>query len=348
MTMQSRSLQLVDTFSIDSLVFNEVAVFEPGPSQVLVRIHAVSLNYRDLMVIRGHYNPHVQKPLTLCSDCAGEVVAVGREVTQWKQGDRVVANFFPEWQDGPLTSAAAASALGEAQQGVLTEYRTFPAHALVHLAENLSFAEGSCLPCAGVTAWNSLVSLGQAGSESTVLLLGTGGVSILGLQIAKLLGAHVIITSSSEKKLQKARELGANATVNYRAEPEWDRHVRALTGKQGASHILEVGGAGTLPLSLRSAARSGFIALIGVLSGVEQPMNVLPILMNGLRMQGVYVGSVRMLQELADAFSSAGIAPVMDHVFPFAQAQDALRYMASGDHFGKIVIEVVPSIATSV
>ena len=340
--MQSRALQLVDAFSIDALVFNDVGVPEPGRSEVLVRIRAVSLNYRDLMVVRGHYNPHVQKPLTLCSDCAGEVVAVGSEVRTFSEGDRVVSGFFTDWLDGELTAQGAASALGEASQGVLTTYRLFPAAALVRVPDAFSFEQASCLPCAGVTAWNSLMHVGALSAEGTVLLLGTGGVSVFGLQVAKLAGARAIVTSSSDEKLARAKSMGADETVNYLSHPAWDREVRALTGKAGVTHILEVGGAATLPLSLRSAARGALIAMIGVLSGAEQPMNVLPILMGCLRVQGVYVGPVAMLQELADAFTAAGLLPVVDRAFPFEESKRALEHFASGSHFGKVVITLAP------
>lgn len=338
--MTAEALQLTADFSIDALEYTQVDIPEPAADEVLVRVRAVSLNYRDLMVVRGHYNPHVQKPLTLCSDCSGDVAAVGKDVTAFAPGDRVMASFFLDWQSGPVTDAVPPSALGEAQQGVLTTYRVFPARALVAVPASLSHEEASCLPCAGVTAWNALTQIVPANEQSTVLLQGTGGVSIFGLQIAHALGARTVITSSSDAKLQQARELGASDTINYRERPEWDREVRNVTQKHGVTHVLEVGGAGTFPLSLRSASRSALIAVIGILSGTEQPINLLPVLMNTLRVQGVYVGSTTMLHELATFLHRHGIHPIVDRTFSFQNAQDAFRHLESGSHFGKVVITV--------
>lgn len=339
-TMRAEALQLVDEFSIDALRFASVDVPETAANEVLVRVHAVSLNYRDLMVVRGLYNPKVHKPRTLCSDGAGEVLAVGSAVREFAVGDRVVAGFFPDWIDGSLTDAGAASALGEATEGVLTTVRNFPAHALVKVPAALSFTEAAALPCAGVTAWNALVEIGNIGAGDTALLLGTGGVSTLALQIAHLRGATTIITSSSEAKLEQAKALGATHTLHTAAGEDWSRAVRDLTGGHGATHIVEVGGAGTLPLSLRAAARNGLVAMIGILSGVQQPLNVLPVLMNGLRVQGIYVGSVAMLSRLVQTFADHGIHPPVGPVFPFHEAKDAFRTLDAATHFGKIVVEL--------
>lgn len=336
--MQAQALRLSGDFSINALMFDTIDVPEPGPGEVLVRVRAVSLNYRDLMLVQGRYDPSVQKPRILCSDGAGEVVALGEDVTTFEVGDRVVAPFFLDWPDGPATPAAPPSALGGAVDGMLTTYRLLPAHALLTIPEGLSFQEAATFPCAAVTAWNALVNTANIGKADTVLLLGTGGVSIFGLQIAKLRGARTIITSSSDEKLRQARIMGADHTINYHAHPEWDREVRELTGKSGATHVLEVGGAGTLPLSLRSAAIGAQVSLIGVLSGVEQPLNVLHILMKSLRVQGIYVGSRAMLAECLAAFVSAGSRPVIDRSFPLHEAAEAFRYLQSGRHLGKIVV----------
>jgi NADPH:quinone reductase-like Zn-dependent oxidoreductase len=338
MNTRATALRLTGDFSIDALTFDEVEVHEPGPEEVLVRIRATSLNYRDLMVVAGHYNPHVHKPRVLGSDGAGEVIAAGSAVTRFKPGDRVIAGFAPDWISGEATNAAAASAMGEAQDGVLVTYRVFPEHGLVALPANFSFEEGATLPCAAVTAWHALVAIAAIGPADTVLLLGTGGVSIFGLQIAKLRGARTILTSSSNEKLARARELGADETINYNDTPEWDKQVRSLTHGQGVTHVLEVGGAGTLTRSIRSAAPNAQISLIGVLSGVEQPMDVRPILMKTLRIQGIFVGPVAMLQQVAETLSKDEVHPVIDRTYAFRDAQKALREMQNGSHFGKIVI----------
>ena len=336
--MQAQALRLSGDFSIDALTFDTVDVPEPGPHDVLVRVHAVSLNYRDLMLVRGEYDPKVHKPRIPCSDGAGEVLSVGSEVIGFKAGDRVVAPFFLEWPDGPPTPAAAASALGGAVDGTLTTHRFFPEHALVAIPEALSYQDAATFPCAAVTAWHALVSTADVGPKDTVLLLGTGGVSIFGLQIAKLRGAHVILTSSSDDKLERARAMGADETINYRQHPDWDKQVRDLTGGQGVTHVLEVGGAGTLPLSLRSAGTGAQVSVIGVLTGREQPLNIGQLLMKTLRLQGIYVGSRAMLADSLEAFAASGTKPVIDRVFAFQDAKEALRHMESGQHLGKIVI----------
>lgn len=336
--MQAQALRLSGDFSIDALTYDTIAVSEPGPGEVLVRVRAVSLNYRDLMLVQGRYDPRVQKPRVPCSDGAGEVAAVGVGVSGFQQGDRVVAPFFLQWMAGPPTSAAPPSALGGAVDGMLIEYRVLPASALVRIPDTMSFDEAATFPCAAVTAWHALVSTAGIGPADTVLLLGTGGVSIFGLQIAKLRGARTIITSSSDEKLERARALGADHTINYRQHPEWDRQVRELTGKSGVTHVLEVGGAGTLPLSLGAAAIGAQVSMIGVLSGVEQPLNVLQILMKSLRVQGIFVGSREMLAESLAAFAAIGSRPVIDKTFVFTRAREAFRYLESGQHFGKVVV----------
>lgn len=336
--MQAHALRLSGDFSIDALTFDTIDLADPGPGEVLVRVRAVSLNYRDLMLVQGRYDPNVQRPRILCSDGAGEVVAVGDGVTALKPGDRVVAPFFLQWLDGPPTPAASASAQGGAVDGMLAEFRVLPADALVIIPEMMSFEEAATFPCAAVTAWQALVSTANVGKDDTVLLLGTGGVSIFGLQIAKLRGARTIITSSSDEKLQRARSVGADETVNYRQQQEWDKHVRDLTGKAGVTHVLETGGAGTLPLSLRSSAIGAQVSVIGVLTGLEQPLNIGQILMKSLRVQGIYVGSRAMLVEVLAAFSTSGTKPVIDRTFAFSEWKDAFRYLESAAHFGKVAI----------
>lgn len=337
--MQANALRLTGDFGIDHLTFDTVDLPDPQPHEVLVAVRAVSLNYRDLLLVTGKYDPKVARPRIPCSDGAGEIVAIGSAVTKFKPGDRVIANFFLDWIDGPPTHAAAATALGGAVDGMLTTHQLLPEHALVRIPDEFSYAEASTLPCAAVTAWHALITIANIGPHDTVLLLGTGGVSIFGLQIAKLRGARTILTSSSAAKLERARSLGADETIDYSTTPDWDRRVRELTNNQGVTHVLEVGGAGTLPLSLRSAAVGAQVSIIGMLSGVEQPLNILQILGKSLRVQGVYVGSRQMLQQVCDTFASTGTHPTVDRVFPFDQAQSALRSLQAASHFGKIVIE---------
>ncbi len=336
--MQATAVRLSGEFSLDALTFDTVGVAEPGPREMLVRVRAVSLNQRDLMLVEGRYDPNVSKPRVLCSDGAGEVLTVGNQVTACKPGDRVVAGFFRDWMDGPLTHEASNTALGGAIDGVLTTHIVLPEHALVKFPEGMTFEEAATLPCAGVTAWNALVSLGHTGKVDTVLILGTGGVGVFALQIAKLRGARVIITSGSDEKLQRAKALGADQTINYKATPEWDKRVRELTGKRGVTHVIETGGAATLPLSLRSAALNGRISIIGLISGVEQPVDLRQVIGRALTIQGIYVGSLAMLEELASAFACAAIKPVIDKTFPFQQSVEALRSLKAAEHFGKIVI----------
>ena len=336
--MQAKALRLSGEFSIDALTFDTIDLPEPGPHDVLVAMRAVSLNYRDFMLVRGLYDPRVQKPRIPCSDGAGEVIAVGTAVTRFCVGDRVVTSFFRDWVDGPPTSAASASALGGAVDGTLTTHLVLPEHALVRIPDTFSWEEASTFPCAGVTAWHALVSTGNISANDTVLLLGTGGVSIFGLQIATLLGARTIITSSSDDKLERTRTLGANETINYRQYPAWEKRVYELTGKRGATHVLEVGGAGTLPLSLRSAGIGAQISLIGALTGLEQSLNIGQILMKTLRVQGIYVGSRTMLAECMDTFAAHAMKPVIDQTFAFEDAKNAFHALEQAKHFGKIVI----------
>ena len=335
--MQAKALRLSGEFSLDALTFDTIdSRLTLGPQEVLVAVHAVSLNQRDLMLVQGAYDRNVAKPRILCSDGAGEVLAIGSEVTRFHVGDRVLTSFFRDWVDGP--PAHGDTALGGSIDGTLTTHLALPEHAFIHIPDALSYEEAATLPCAAVTAWHALVSTADIGPADTVLLLGTGGVSIVGLQIAKLRGARVIITSSSDAKLQRARDLGADETINYKTTPEWDKRIRELTGKRGVTHVLETGGAATLSQSLRSAGISAQVSIIGLISGAEQSIDVRQILGKTLRVQGIYVGSRQMLQEVAETFAVNGVRPVIDQTFPFARAVDALRALKGAEHFGKIVI----------
>ncbi len=312
----------------------------PGPGQVLIRVRAVSLNYRDLLVARGQYAGKLPAGLTPLSDGAGEVVAVGAGVSRVKTGDRVAGIFFQAWLDGGIKAAYHGSALGGAVNGMLAEHVTLSEEGVVKLPDYLTYEEAATLPCAAVTAWDGLVEQGRLAAGETVLLLGTGGVSLFALQIAKMHGARVIITSSSDEKLERAKSLGADEVVNYKTTPDWDRAVWALTGKQGVDHVVEVGGAGTLEKSLQSTRYGGHVALTGVLTGLAPQVSPLAILWKSLRVSGIYVGSRAMFERLLSAMAVSETHPVIDRVFGFGEARAAYEYMETGQHFGKVVIKV--------
>lgn len=324
--------------SIDELVFDEVEVPEPGAGQVLVAMKAVSLNFRDLAVATGRYPRNASQPTIIASDGCGEVIEVGDGVTAFRTGDRVAGSFFQKWIRGPFVREYGSSALGGAIDGVLTQFRVFDQEGLLHIPEHLSYQEGATLPCAGLTAWNALAPTAHVQAGDTVLLLGTGGVSVFGLQFAKLHGARVIITSSSDAKLARAKSLGADETINYKTTPEWDKEVLRLTGGKGVDIVLEVGGGETFARSMNSVRASGQIAVIGVLSGVAGTVPLGFIGLQTLSVRGIYVGSVSMFEDMNRAIAANQLRPVIDRVFPFEQSADALRYMQSAQHFGKIVI----------
>ncbi|MEO6655439.1 MAG: NAD(P)-dependent alcohol dehydrogenase [Pyrinomonadaceae bacterium] len=330
----------IQEFGIDKLAFVDRDTPEPGANEVLVKMQAASLNYRDVMVVSGTYNPRMKMPAIPFSDGAGEVVAVGEGVTKWKIGDRVCSTVIPGWADGEPTAQKAKSAIGAGTfDGVLREYVAFGQESIVSVPVHLSFEEAATLPCAAVTAWNALVVSGKIKAGDTVLTLGTGGVSIFALQIAKHLGARVISTSSSDEKLEKVRRLGPDETINYRTREDWDRAVLELTDGVGVDHVVEIGGTGTLTRSVKSVRVGGHIALIGGLNMTGE-FNPVPIFMKGIRMQGIFVGSREMFENLNKTIESAKLTPVVDRVFAFDQVPEALNYMADGSHFGKIGIKI--------
>ena len=323
---------------IDSLTLAERPDPTPGPRQILVRVRASSLNYRDLLTIEAKSARAAPKPdLIPLSDGAGEVVALGPGVTRFKTGDRVAGCFMQRWFGGPIRESAMGSAMGGAIDGMLAELVVLEEEGAVLLPAHLSFEEGAALPCAAVTAWNALVEIGELKAGETVLVQGSGGVSILALQFARMFGARVIATSSSAAKAERLKQMGAEAVIDYKATPDWDVEVMKLTGNRGVDITVEVGGAGTLPRSFLATRLGGRIAVIGLLTGMAT-LDPMPILRRNLRVQGLYVGSTEMFEAMNRAIAANGLKPVIDKVFPFAEARDAYRHLKSQQHFGKIVI----------
>ncbi len=334
-----KAWRFVQGFGPENLECVELPSPKPGPGHAVVRVRACSLNYRDLVVAKGGYGRAVKVPLTPLSDGVGEVLAVGAGVTRVQVGDRVAATFMQGWLEGPPDDAKAATALGGALDGMLAEEVLLDAAGLVRIPGHLSFEEASTLPCAAVTAWHSLFESGGLKPGQTVLVQGSGGVSTFALQFAKMAGARVFATSGSDAKLARLRSMGADAMVNYRTSPDWDKAARDFSGGAGVDHVIEVGGAGTLPTSLKAVKRGGHIALIGVLSGSGECDPRL-IFLKQVRMQGIYVGSRRMFEDMNRAIEAAGMRPVVDRVFGFAEVPAAYSYLESGAHFGKVVIRV--------
>lgn len=337
--MQATSLR-IPAFGLDNLSLGPTEIPSPGPHEVLVDLHFASLNYRDLMTVLGTYNPAMALPRIPGSDASGVVVAVGENVTQFAVGDRVTSLFFQDWHDGPILPTTAKSALGGVIDGVFSTAHLFPEAGLIHAPASFTHEQAATLPCAALTAWNALVEKGNLHAGQTVLILGTGGVSLFALQIAKAHGARVILTSSSDEKLARARTLGADDTINYRTTPDWEAEVLRLTSKRGVDHVVEVGGAGTLPRSLKAVTPGGRIYLIGVLSNPGAGVDVRPILSKSIHLDGVYVGSRGMYTRLIAALEANHIHPVIDSVFPLSQAREALAHLQSGSHFGKVVLNL--------
>lgn len=329
----------IEKFGIDNLSATELERPSPGANEVLVKFRAASLNHRDVMMIEGTYNPRLQLPLVPFSDGAGEVVEIGEGVTRWKIGDRACPVFMQGWLDGELDHAKSKTTLGGDLDGCLRDYGRFNEQGLVRIPKYLSFEEAACLPCAAVTAWNALMVSGELKGGETVLILGSGGVSLFALQFAKLAGARVIMTSSSDEKLARAKELGADDPINYREREDWDDAVLELTDKRGVDHVIEVGGAGTLQRSIRAVRIGGHIAMIGAVAGSGEFSHI-PIFMKAIRLDGVFVGSRKMFEDMNTAIERSKLQPVIDRLFGFDEVRDALWCMQSGAHFGKIVITI--------
>lgn len=322
-------------FGMGNLMQVDRADPKPGHGQIVVRVRAVSLNYRDLLVTKGLYNPKMPLPRIPCSDGAGEVIAIGDGVSSVRVGDRVAGIFHQKWLAGGITEVTARSTLGGDLDGMMAEQVLLSEDGVVPIPEHLSYEEAATLPCAAVTAWNALMVGGLRAGE-TVLVQGTGGVSIFALQFAKLSGARVFVTSGNDAKLAKALALGAEAGTNYKTHPDWDKWARTQTGI-GVDHVAEVGGAGTLERSIKAVRMGGHIALIGVLSG-QGTVNPLPLLMKSIRLRGIFVGSRAMFKDMNSAIAASKLKPVIDRSFTFAEFPAALQYMESAAHFGKIVV----------
>jgi NADPH:quinone reductase-like Zn-dependent oxidoreductase len=330
----------IPSFGIDNMEITDRPTPQPASGQVLVKVHAASLNYRDLLVVLGRYNPKLALPRIPCSDGAGEVVAIGDEVKRWKIGQRVAGIFMQNWIDGPPDAAKQRGALGGDIDGMLAEYVILDENGLVEVPEHLSWEQAACLPCAGVTAWNAIVHAGHIKAGDTVLIQGTGGVSIFALQFAKLLGARVLGTSSNDEKLRRAHSLGLDAGVNYKLTPDWAKWVLEQTNGIGVDLVVEVGGAGTFAQSLKAVRIGGAVAQIGILSQSADPLQIGPLLHKQLHLLGIYVGSRADFAQMNRAIALHSLQPSVDEIFAFDRAKDALKTMEAGTHFGKLVIRV--------
>jgi NADPH:quinone reductase-like Zn-dependent oxidoreductase len=311
----------------------------PGANQVLLRLAAASLNYRDLLTQQD--TASTKDGLVPLSDGAGTVTAVGSGVTRWKLGDRVIPNFFPSWVDGAFNPAHLSNAYGGgATGGMLAEHVLVDALSLVAVPDYMGLDEASTLPCAGLTAWHALFERGGIKADDTVLVQGTGGVALFGLQLATAMGAKVIVTSSSDAKLARVKALGAWQTINYRTHPDWEKVALELTGGRGVDHILELGGPDTYDRSIAAIAPGGKIAQIGVLTGFASQSNILPLQFKNASINGICVGSAAQLQRLAQFMAQHQIHPVIDARFPFDDAPKAYAQLAGASHFGKLVVQI--------
>ncbi len=323
-------------------VAEECEIPAPGAGEVLVKIEACSLNYRDLLMKSGLSASGGGGDVVPLSDGAGVIAGIGEGVTEWKKGDSVALTFFRDWEDGAFDMKYHQAARGGSCDGVLAEFVTAPAHSVVQVPEQLTTLEASTLPCAALTAWHALMERSRSVQEGdTVLCLGTGGVSVFALQMAKAAGAKVIITSSSDDKLARAGELGADETINYREHVAWDKQVKELTGGRGADFVIEVGGPGTLERSLKSVAAGGVISQIGVLTGFDPPqVSLFPLVTHNADINGIYVGSRAMFGRMNAFLSGHGIRPVIDEEYSFDDALKAYASLEGAGHFGKIVVKV--------
>jgi NADPH:quinone reductase-like Zn-dependent oxidoreductase len=308
--------------------------------QVLVRIRSASLNFRDLLMVEGRYNPRQALPLIPCSDGAGEVVAVADGVDRVHPGDRVMPCFAQGWIDGSFARNFRDITLGGPLDGTLSTHMVLDEEGLVRMPEGFDFAEGACLPCAALTAWNAIVEQGNVRENDTVVIQGTGGVALAALQFAVARGADTIVTSKSDQKLEQARELGARHLINYTETPDWNRSVKALTDGRGADHVLELGGSSTMRQSVKAVRAGGFVSMIGVLGGAVAELDLPLVVMRNVRLQGVTVGPRIAFERMVDFVDEHRLKPVVDRVFDMEDVTGAFRHMKSAAHFGKICVEI--------
>jgi NADPH:quinone reductase-like Zn-dependent oxidoreductase len=326
--------------SLDNLKIVERPEPRPGPGEVLVRLRAASLNFRDLVVIEGGYGSRQKKQdLVLLSDGAGEIVELGSEVTGWRVGDRVIGCFFPDWQSGPATERRVAKSLGGSIDGVACEYRVFAQDAILPSPKHLNFTKSATLPCAALTAWTAVIGHGDVGLGQSVLTQGTGGVSLFALQFARAAGTQVIATSSSEPKLDKLRALGANHVINYVETPKWGEAARAFT-PDGVDLVVDIGGGGTIAESFRAVRMGGTVSIIGVVTGARHELNVPVLIVRNIRLQGASVGNRDQLAAMIRAMEQHAIRPVVDRMFPLVDLSAALHHLKSQRHVGKVCIEI--------
>lgn len=333
-----RTIQLQKPGGLDRLQVTDTERQAPGRGEILVRVGASSLNFHDYAVVTGMIpTPDGRIPM---SDGAGEVVEVGEGVSEFTVGDKVVSTFFPHWMDGEPAREVMGDVPGDGADGFAREYVTAPATSFTRAPQGFSDAESATLTCAGLTAWRALAVNGQVKSGDTVLVQGTGGVSIFALQFAKAAGATVIATSSSDEKLDRLREMGADHLINYRQDEKWGETARKLTGGRGVDHVVEIGGSGTMPQSIAAARIGGHIALIGVLAGIGGNVPTVFVMQQNQRIVGLTVGARRHQQDMIRAIEANGIRPVIDRHFPLEQIADAFRHQESGKHFGKICLNI--------
>lgn len=329
---------VIADYGIENLKLVERPIPEPRRGEVVVRVRAAALNYRDVEIVQGTYHTRFELPLIPLSDGAGEIAAVGEGVTRFKLGDRVAGTFWQCWVAGGFEMAEAGRQMGGPLDGMLAEYVRLDANGVVLVPDHLTDEEAATLPCAGVTAWHALVTEGAIKAGDTVLVQGTGGVSIFALQFALLSGARVIATSSSDAKLEKAKALGASDLVNYRTTPDWGAEARKLADGRGVDHVIEVGGPGSFAQSLQAIRSGGQINVIGYLGGTEGAINPLDIFRRQARVRGIPVGSRQSFEAMNRGIAGSGLHPVIDRTFAWKDAAEALHHLRSGRHFGKVVL----------